>query len=309
MENTGHKSVLLNEIVEGLNVADDEVLVDMTLGGAGHVHGVLKTGVKNITVVGIDADDDARDRAEKRLAEFADQNVNLIVETTYFDDIDEVLKKNGVQSVDKVLFDLGYSSFEIDSADRGFSFLQDGPLKMTYTNNPSESQLTAHDVVNSFQEENLADIIYGFGEEKFSRRIAAGIVAARAEKEIESTAELAQIISDSVPYFYRHHRDGGKSKIHPATKTFQAIRIAVNSELERLKIALRKTFATTNPGGRIAVISFHSLEDRIVKRYFKEKVSVGEAKSLHKKPITPTEKELKDNPRARSAKLRIIEKI
>lgn len=309
MENTGHKSVLLNEIVEGLNVKDGEVLVDMTLGGAGHVHGVLETGVKNITVIGIDADIAARDRAENRLAKFIEQNVNLIVETTYFDDIDEVLKKNGIDSVDKVLFDLGYSSFEIDSAERGFSFLQDGPLKMTYTNDPSESQLTAYDVVNSFQEENLADIIYGFGEEKFSRRIAAGIVAARAEKEINSTAELAQIISDSVPYFYRHHRDGGKSKIHPATKTFQAIRIAVNSELERLKIALRKTFAATNSGGRIAVISFHSLEDRIVKRFFKEKVSEGEAKLLHKKPITPTEKELIDNPRARSAKLRIIEKF
>jgi 16S rRNA (cytosine1402-N4)-methyltransferase len=304
-----HKSVLLNEIVEGLAVKDNEVMVDMTLGGAGHVEGVLVTGIQNATVVGLDADSKAAERATERLEKFSEQNPKLIFETVYFDFLDEVLEKHGIKSVDKVLFDLGYSSFEIDSADRGFSFLQDGPLKMTYTNNPSKSQLTAFDVVNNFGEENLADIIYGFGDEKFSRRIAKGIVKAREKEEITSTKQLADIITNSVPGFYRHHKDGGKSKIHPATKTFQAIRIAVNSELERLKIALRKSFEVTKPGGRIAVISFHSLEDRIVKRFFKEKVSAGDAISMSKKPIVPSEKELQENPRARSAKLRIIEKI
>jgi 16S rRNA (cytosine1402-N4)-methyltransferase len=219
-----------------------------------------------------------------------------------------VLEKHNIKKVDKVLFDLGYSSFEIDSDDRGFSFLHEGPLKMTYSQNPSETQLTAHDVVNSFQEENLADIIYGFGEEQFSHRIARGIVEAREIATIETTTQLAQIISDSVPKFYRHQNAGGKSRIHPATKTFQAIRIAVNSELERLKIALKKSFELLDSEGRIAVISFHSLEDRIVKRFFKEKAKEGVASLINKKPIVPTQEELKENPRARSAKLRIIEK-
>lgn len=313
MENTGHKSVLLNEIVEGLEITDSDVYVDMTLGGGGHALGVIQSGAKDLIIVGLDADDEAEKRATERFQnELTDEqkvNFKFIFANTYFDDIDEVLNKYQIKSVNKVLFDLGYSSFEIDSPERGFSFIQDGPLKMTYSNNPSENQLTAYDVVNNFQENNLADIIYGFGEEQFSRRIAAAIIEAREKKEITTTSELAQIISDSVPGFYRHHRDGGRSKIHPATKTFQAIRIAVNSELERLKIALKKTFEAVEPGGRIAVISFHSLEDRIVKRYFKEKVSEGQAELFSKKPTTPTEKELQENPRARSAKLRIIKKI
>jgi 16S rRNA (cytosine1402-N4)-methyltransferase len=306
-----HKSVLFNEILEGLEIKDGDIFVDMTLGGAGHTEGVLQKsqelGHKDITVVGIDADHEAKQRAEKRLAKYT--NPKLIFETIYFDSIDEVLEKHDIKKVDKVLFDLGYSSFEIDSDDRGFSFMHEGPLKMTYSQNPSEKELTAYDVVNSFQEENLADIIYGFGEEQFSRRIAKGIVEAREIAPIETTKQLAQIISDSVPNFYRHHKDGGKSKIHPATKTFQAIRIAVNSELERLKIALRKTLELLDKEGRIAVISFHSLEDRIVKRFFKEKAKEGIVKLVNKKPIVPTKEELSDNPRSRSAKLRIIEKL
>lgn len=294
-----HKSVLLNEILEYLAVDSNEVFVDMTLGGAGHTEAVVNSGIENLTVIGIDADHEAIERAEAKLS----GKCKTIFVNTYFDSLDKILEKNQITSVNKVLFDLGYSSFEVDDPERGFSFLREGPLKMTYSQNPTPNQLTAHDVVNTFSEENLADIIYGFGEEGFSRRIAKAIVTKREEKEIKTTTELAEIISDSVPGFYR------RGRTHPATKTFQAIRIAVNSELERLKIALRQAFDALAPKGRIAVISFHSLEDRIVKRYFKEKKDEGVARLLTKKPITPSEKEIKENPRSRSAKLRIIEKI
>ncbi len=313
-EEIQHKSVLLNETIEGLEIKDGDIFVDMTLGGAGHTEGILQTSIqkktKGLKIIGIDADHEAVERSQKRLAKFiSDTSNSIILKTTHFDSIDEVLKKHNIKQADKILFDLGYSSFEIDAKERGFSFQHDGPLKMTYSQNPAKDELTAHDVVNSFQEENLADIIYGFGEEQFSRRIARGIVQAREKAPIESTAELAKIISQSVPKFYRHHKDGGRSKIHPATKTFQAIRIAVNNELERLKTALNKSFQVLSEEGRIAVISFHSLEDRIVKRFFREKVKSQEAELINKKPIVPDDNELKENPRSRSAKLRIAKKI
>ncbi len=295
-----HKSVLLNETVNGLNIKSNDIFVDMTLGGAGHSEAVAKSGAENLTIVGIDADFEALDRAKEKLQKYSHK---LILVTEYFDHLKEILEKNNLNYVDKVLFDLGYSSFEIDNAERGFSFLHDGPLKMTYTNNPDSKQLTAYDVVNDFQEENLADIIYGFGEETFSRRIARGIVEAREKKPIETTAELAKIITESVPFFYR------KGKTHPATKTFQAIRIAVNNELDKLKIALNDAFEKLAPHGRIAVISFHSLEDRIVKNFFRDKIKEGIANFVNKKPIVPTREEIINNPRSRSAKLRIIEKI
>ena len=295
-----HKSVLLNETVNGLNIKNNDIFVDMTLGGAGHSEAVAAAGAENLTIVGIDADDQALDRAKERLQKY---NCKLILVTEYFDHLKEILEKNNLNYVDKVLFDLGYSSFEIDNPARGFSFLHDGPLKMTYTNNPDSKQLTAYDVVNDFQEENLADIIYGFGEETFSRRIARGIVEAREKKPIETTAELAKIITESVPFFYR------KGKTHPATKTFQAIRIAVNNELDKLKIALNDAFEKLSPHGRIAVISFHSLEDRIVKNFFRDKIKEGIANFVNKKPIAPSREEIIKNPRSRSAKLRIIEKI
>jgi 16S rRNA (cytosine1402-N4)-methyltransferase len=308
-----HQSVLLRESIEGLEISDNDIIVDMTLGGAGHTEGVLKTGAKNLTIIGIDADHEAIERAKERLQKYInnqdpDNQHKFIFENAYFDSLPEILEKNQISHVDKIIFDLGYSSYEIDSDKRGFSFQHEGPLKMTYTQNPNDSQLTADDVVNSFQEENLADIIYGFGEEKFSRRIAKAIVATRELSPIKTTTELAEIISNAVPKFYRLHKDGGGSKIHPATKTFQAIRIAVNSELEKLKTALNQSFEVLNLDGRMAVISFHSLEDRIVKRFFKEKVSSSEGLLINKKPIVPEKSEKNKNPRSRSAKLRIIQK-
>ncbi len=303
-----HISVLLKEILEGLEISDGEVVVDMTLGGGGHSKAILESGASNLTLIGIDADEAAKKRATEKIGELGEGN-QIIFETIYFDSIDKVLANNKIEKVDKVLFDLGYSSFEIDEPGRGFSFLHDGPLKMTYSQDGSGNTLNAFDVVNSFSEENLADIIYGFGQEQFSRRIAKAIIEKREVSEIKTTSELAEIINFAVPKFYRHKNDGGRSKIHPATKTFQAIRIAVNSELERLKIALDKSFKYLKPGGRIAVISFHSLEDKIVKKFFKEKALEKEAILVNKKPIIPQKSEIEDNPRSRSAKLRIIQKI
>lgn len=298
-EKIEHQSVLLNEILNGLNVKDNDVVVDMTLGGAGHLSAIAKTKAKNLTLIGIDADSLALSRAKKRLGKTTHK---IILANTYFDNLEKVLVENKIPKVDKVLFDLGLSSFELDDPKRGFSFKHDGPLKMTYADKPEKHNLTAYDVVNDFSEENLASIIYGFGEEKFSRRIAKAIVTRRQEKPIETTKELADLIYASVPGFYQ------RGKIHPATKTFQAIRIAVNSELERLKIALNQAYEFLTPNGRIAVISFHSLEDRIVKRFFREKKDFDGADLITKKPITPTLEEIENNPRARSAKLRIIEK-
>lgn len=309
-----HKTVLLKETINGLEIKDGDVVVDMTLGNAGHTIGVLKTRAKNLTLIGIDADqiaiENSKQNLEKFLSEISRENPNyknhkIILEQTYFDYLSEVLAKNQITTVDKFIFDLGFRSDQVDSAERGFSFLKEGPLDMSFTTPESNQsfRLTADIVVNEWSEETLADVIYGFGEEQFSRRIARAIVEYRQGKKIETTTELAEIIKNSVPFFYRHGRT------HPATKTFQAIRIAVNGELDRLKRALPIAFESLKPSGRIAVISFHSLEDRIVKNFFKEKLESGRLKLINKKPIIASEEELLENQRSRSAKLRIIEKI
>jgi len=293
-----HKSVLLKEIISGLKVSDNEIFVDGTLGNAGHTRAILDTGVENLTVVGIDTDNTAISVATEVLQPYTSRH-RILFETTYFDSLKEVLNKYSIQSIDKILFDLGFRSDQVDLAERGFSFIKKGPLDMAFDPN---SSLKADEIVNEWQEDTLTDILYGFGEEKFSRRIAKAIIARREEKRIETTTELAEVVKEAVPNFYR------RSKIHPATKTFQAIRIAVNSELERLKRVLPLAFSKLNTGGRIAVISFHSLEDRIVKNFFREQVKNGDAVYVNKKPIMATKEEVEDNPRARSAKLRIIQK-
>jgi 16S rRNA (cytosine1402-N4)-methyltransferase len=317
-----HKSVLLKEVIDGLQVQNNETFVDMTLGNAGHTKAIFDTGVTGITFIGIDADATAIVNARETLQPYISQvhnNNQFIFETTYFDSLKDILKTHQLQNVDKVLFDLGIRSDQVDDADRGFSFKQDGPLDMSFQSSVElekrENKITASEIVNEWQEDSIADIIYGFGEEKFSRRIARKIVEVREEKKklfesgesetdkIETTTELAEIVKSSVPVFYRY------GKIHPATKTFQALRIAVNSELERFKTALNDSFELLNSNGRIAVISFHSLEDRITKNFFKEKVSTNQAEFINKKPIIAGEQELSENPRARSAKLRIIKKI
>jgi 16S rRNA (cytosine1402-N4)-methyltransferase len=314
-----HKPVLLKEIIDGLEVQNGEIFVDATLGNAGHTNSIIEDleeksarhlDKSNLTIIGIDADSTAIKNASEKLAtKYSSHTIHI--ENSYFDSLEEILEKNNIEKIDKILFDFGFRSDQVDDPQRGFSFLKEGPLDMSFktVGDRNETDLTAYEVVNEWQEDSLSDIIYGFGEENFSRRISKAIVDARTAKKketgrgIETTTELAEIIYNAVPGFYR------RGKIHPATKTFQAIRIAVNSELERIKKTLPIAFEKLSPGGRMATISFHSLEDRIVKKFFKEKAQENKAKILTKKPIIATEEEISENPRSRSAKLRILEKL
>ena len=293
-----HVTVLLHETVAGLSPKTGGVYVDGTLGAGGHTEEICKVAPHS-TIVGIDADEEAIERARVRLAGMP---CTLITSLNFNDKISEILDENKIDEIDGVILDLGMSSDQLDRSGRGFSFQRDEPLKMTMQNKAGANSLTAERIINEFNEEQLATIFYGYGEEKFSRRIAKAIVESRDENPITTTLQLAEIIKKAVPVRYRF------GKIHPATKTFQALRIAVNDEIERLEITLNKSFERLKKGGRLSVISFHSLEDRIVKRFMKEKIGNNEALGITKKPIIPTEEEIKLNPRSRSAKLRILEK-
>ncbi len=276
-----------------------DIFVDGTLGGGGHSALVCEEYGHGVKIIGLDADSDAIARSEARLSKKCD----LRTVQANFRELGTVLTDLGIQSIDRLLLDLGLSSFQLDEGTRGFSWRHTEPLTMTLSKEPKEDEVTASDVVNTWNEENLADIIYGYGEERYSRKIAHAIVKERDKKKIETTTDLADIIIRAVPPAYR------RGKIHPATRTFQAIRIAVNDELGSLTKVLETGFERLSPGGRIAIISFHSLEDRIVKNFYKEKSSEEKAIIITKKPITPTDEEVRSNPRSRSAKLRIIEKI
>ncbi len=293
-----HKSVLLQETVIGLNLPKDGVVVDGTFGGGGHSQFVSQN-FPEVKIIAIDQDKGAWEKAKDKFTNIK----NVVFHNNNFREIKDVLEKDGLEKVDGIILDLGLSSDQLDASGRGFSFMRDESLLMTMKENPSLEDITAKDIVNSWKEENLADIIYGYGEEQFSRRIAKGIVEARKIKPIETTFELVEIINKSVPNLYK------KGKINPATKTFQALRIAVNDELGSIEEGLNKGFEVLKSKRRMSVISFHSLEDRIVKRFFKEKEKNGEGILINKKPIIASEIEIKENPRSRSAKLRIIEKI
>ena len=294
-----HKTVLLNETIEGLNLKKDSIVIDGTFGGGGHSLEICKK-FPNVKIIAIDQDANAFLKAKPR---FKDIKCDIDFINTNFRSLDKATK----EKVDGIIFDLGLSSDQLENSGRGFSFLKDEPLlmnmKKSKKENPSSEDLTAFEVVNTWEEKNLADIIYGFGEERFSRRIAKGIVEARKKSKIETTFDLIKIIESSVPAMYR------KGKINCATKTFQALRITVNDEVGALKEGLDKGFDKLKIGGRMSVISFHSLEDRIVKRFFKEYEKEGLLKLINKKPITPSKEEIINNNRSRSAKLRVIEKI
>lgn len=290
-----HRTVLLHEAVDSLSIQESDIVVDATLGGAGHAKEISSQLGKKGVLIAFDADADAIERGKDALRT-SKATVHFV--HANFRRIREELQTRGIERVDKALFDLGWSQYQLSSG-RGFSFLSDEPLSMAYDKN---QHLSAHTIVNEWQEESLADIVYGWGEERYSRRIARAIVAARDEKPITTARELADIVKDAVPPAARYKRT------HPATKTFQALRIAVNDELGSLEEAIRNTWQMLNEGGRIAVISFHSLEDRIVKQRFRELAEKGEALLITKKPITASDEELEMNPRARSAKLRVIEK-
>jgi len=293
-----HTTVLLQEIVDLLNLQKGDIVVDGTLGAGGHTLKMLEESNGNIHVLGIDLDQKALDRSLERITKAQYQDKVVLVKGN-FGEIEKSIGETNWKSINKVVLDLGFSSNQLELEERGFSFMRDEPLLMTLSDNPEDT--TAYDVVNHWSEEILGDILLGFGEEKFSKRIARNIVEARKIETIQTTFQLAAIVKRSVPLFYQ------RSKIHPATKTFQAIRIAVNRELENLKQFLESVPRIIAPKGRVAIISFHSLEDRIVKRAFLKLEEEGIGIRITKKPLVPTDDEIRANPRSRSAKLRVFE--
>ncbi len=294
-----HVPVLLQEAVDGLNLKPGSKVLDATFGGGGHSKEICRLIGKEGRLLSLDADTAAATRIDTKAMSLC--RFDLVI--TNFRNLDEALARQGISKIDAALFDLGLSSFQLEDSGRGFTFQKDEPLRMTFKNDNGSSDLSAEEIVNEWDEENLADIIYGYGGEQFSRRIAKSVVEARRVKPIKTTFDLVKIIESAVPDFYK------RRKIHFATKTFQALRITANDELGALKEALVKAWSALNPGGRLAVISFHELEDRIVKRFLVDKKQKAEAILLTKKPIIPGSEEVDTNLRSRSAKLRVAEKI
>ena len=298
-----HDTVLLHEAVEGLDIKDGDVVVDATLGGAGHfklLHEQLSSGADQDagTLIGIDADEAAIERARAAVAGLAkEQGPTVHLAHDNFRNLGDILDGHGIEKIDRALFDLGWSGYHLVSG-RGFSFQTHEPLVMTY-GEPGNGE-SAAELVNSATEEELADIFYTYGEERFARGIARSIVAARKKASIMTTDDLVVAVEAGTPSWY-HHR-----KLHPATKTFQALRIAVNDELGALREGLSTAIDRLACQGRIAVITFHSIEDRIVKQMFRDAAHAGKGSLVNRKPIGPSAEELKENPRARSAKLRIF---
>ena len=307
-----HTTVLLKEAVEGLNIKSDGIYVDCTLGGAGHSSLILTRLGAGGKLYAFDQDETAIANAKEKLSEFGDR---LVIIKSNFLYLKEELEKHGVHKVDGVLYDLGVSSPQLDTPERGFSYHHDAPLDMRMDN---EADISAYDVINHWAYEDLVRIFFRYGEEKFSKQIARKIEAARAVKPIETTAELVELIKEAIPAPAR--RKGG----HPAKRIFQAVRIAVNDELAVFEQSLNQAIDLLNPEGRISVITFHSLEDRICKAAFKKASETPNLppglpiipdeykpilKFVSRKPILPSEEELEQNNRARSAKLRIAEKL
>ena len=302
-----HIPVMLHECIEGLNIKENGIYVDGTIGGAGHSMEIAKRLKNTGKLVGIDRDEEALETSKERLKEFK----NVIFVYDNHDNIKSILEKLNIEAVDGILLDLGVSSYQLDNGDRGFSYMNDGNLDMRMD---SSQEKDARFVINTYSEEKLADIIYKYGEEKNSRKIAKSIVSYRKNKKIETTKELSKIIEDIIPF----SKDG-----HPSKRTFQAIRIEVNDEINTLEKSIQDAIDCLKENGRLCVLTFHSLEDRAVKKAFKN--AEGECtcppglpycvcgaekkgKIITKKPMLPTEEEIKMNSRSKSAKLRIFEK-
>ncbi len=297
-----HITVLQQEATHELNLSKGSVVVDCTLGSAGHAETILSIIGKEGTYIGLDADKTAIEANTHLHSEYK-ATIHLV--HSNFRDIKQTLETLGINSVDAVLADLGWRMEQFDGSSgekRGFSFQEDEPLHMTF-GSPNDYPFTAHDIVNEWDEEDIANVVYAYGEEHFSRRIAKAIVEKRKEEEITSSVQLADIIYHAVPVPYRRKRT------HPATKSFQALRIAVNDEFDALKELLASGMDVLKPGGRMGIISFHSLEDRIVKQTFREYARDQKGVLVFKKPMAPSAEEQNSNPRARSAKYRVIEKI
>ena len=305
-----HKSVLLNETIDGLNIKPDGIYVDGTLGGGGHAYEVCRRLGEKGSIIGIDQDAAAIEAASARLKDFGEKVT--IVRSNYCD-MKSKLHELGIDKVDGIVLDLGVSSYQLDTAERGFSYREDAPLDMRMD---TRQKMTARDIVNDYTEADLYRVIRDYGEDKFAKNIAKHIVQARAVKPVETTAELSEIIRASIPMKFQ------KKSGHPAKRTFQAIRIELNRELDVLRDSLDDMIDLLNPGGRLCIITFHSLEDRIVKSAFRKNenpctcppdfpVCVCGTKSkgsiITKKPILPSEEELEYNSRSKSAKLRIFE--
>lgn len=293
----GHIPVLLHEAIEGLALRPGETILDATLGGGGHSAEICTQIGPKGTLLAIDADPDAFSRSEDILGPAVCTKIFI---HGNFRNTEELLKEKSIHQIGGVLFDLGISSFHLEVSGRGFSFKRKEPLLMTMG---KTLERTAYEIVNTWNEKELIQILEEYGEETFSHSIAKAISMRRHEKPIGESDELAEIVSRAVPGWYR------AKKIHPATKTFQAIRMATNDEVAALEEGLAGAWNLLKPGGRMAVISFHSIEDRIVKNFFKEKETSGEGELVNKKPTPPGREESRTNPRSRSAKLRIIEKV
>jgi 16S rRNA (cytosine1402-N4)-methyltransferase len=288
--------VLLRETIESLNLKAGDVVLDATLGGGGHAKEILARILPGGRLIGVDRDPEALKRVQDELR---DHKNTITFVSEDFREIDKVFHSLGIGSIDGAIFDLGMSSFQVDDERRGFSFLKDGPLDMRFDRCKG---MTAADVVNKFGREELAEIIKGYGEERHARLVAGAICSARKQKRIETTGELRDIIAGAIGRKYKRQR------LHPAARTFQAIRIYVNDELGAIKEAIQATVPYLRPEARICIISFHSLEDRIVKNAFRDMKKEGVLNILTKKPVTPGREEVRDNPRSRSAKLRVAEK-
>lgn len=304
-----HRPVLLEETVDNLITDLHGTYVDCTLGGGGHLRHLTEKLADDAVVIGIDKDLDILEQTSRQLGD-----LNIILVQADFKHLDQVLNSLGIEKVDGIMMDLGVSSFQLDRAERGFSFHQDAPLDMRMNR---EQSLTAREIVNHYPEDELRDILFRYGEEAYARSISRAIVNYRKSKSIESTLELAEIIKAAVPAKYRREK-------HPARKSFQALRIAVNEELEALRQVLPQTVARLKTGGRLCVISFHSLEDRIVKQFMQDQARDcicppsfpvcrcdhrAQLKIIHRKPITASAEECELNPRARSARLRVAARI
>lgn len=288
-----HIPVLLKEVLECLNPGKNENFIDCTLNGGGHTQAILKMNGPKGKVLGIEWDKEIYENIQKQKLE------RLIAINDSYANLKNIVEENNFTDVSGILFDLGMSSYQIDEAKRGFSFTKNQPLIMAY----GETDKNAKEIINQYSPNELEKIISEYGEEKFAKKIAKKIAETRKIKPIETTFDLVEIIKQATPAFYHHQ------KLHFATRTFQAIRIETNQELENIKIALPQALQTLNSNGRLAIISFHSLEDRIVKNFFKEQEQLGKIKLAAKKPITASREEAENNPRARSAKLRAIIKI
>jgi 16S rRNA (cytosine1402-N4)-methyltransferase len=307
-----HESVMLEECIENLNIKEDGIYVDCTLGGAGHSYEICKRLSEKGTLIGIDQDDYALGRAKERLENFS---CRRLYARSNFSDIKHVLDTLNIHKVNGILMDLGVSSFQLDDTERGFSYNSDARLDMRMD---KRNPITAWEIVNEYPQEKIFKIIKNYGEEKFAKRIATLIVSRRKEKSIDTTFQLSEIIKSSIPAKFR--REGP----HPARRTFQAIRIEVNDELGILNDSIEDSVGCLDTGGRIAIITFHSLEDRIVKQKYREMNDpctcppdfpicqcgkIPKIKIITKKPIYPSEEEINSNARSRSAKLRVAEKI